>query len=96
MKKDLFHDRKLVVTSIKELFSNRGQFECLLGGSSTGKTVLFNQLSQEKNDAKNLSIIHLNMRRFGDADILKALLTYLEQTKLFKSSFNQFFPLFQA
>lgn len=81
MDKNEFYDRELIVESVRNSFSSKGQFVCLLGGKSTGKTLLFNHLSKEENNEQNLSLIHLDMRTFGDADILKALLTYLQNTK---------------
>lgn len=81
MKSNNFHDRELILKSVLSVMNNEGQFACLLGGKSTGKTLLFDHLSKEENNEKNLSLIHLDMRTFGDADILKALLTYLQNTK---------------
>lgn len=81
MDKNEFYDRELIVESIKDSLSLKGQFVCLLGGKSTGKSLLFDHLSKRKNNSKNLSLILLDMRAFGDADILKALLTYLQNTK---------------
>jgi Cdc6-like AAA superfamily ATPase len=81
MRNNSFFDRELILKSVNSIINNEGQFICLLGGKSTGKTLLWDHLTNAKNNEKHLSVIHLNMRTFGDADILKALLTYLEKTK---------------
>lgn len=94
MKSNNFHDRELILKSVLSVMNNEGQFACLLGGKSTGKTLLFDHLSKEENNEKNLSLVHLNMRKFPDGDILKALLTYLLNTKTEKTTqivFKSFF-----
>ncbi len=77
LEKNSFYDRELILQSIKSVIANKGQFVCLLGGKSTGKTLLFDHLTQPENNFKHNSVIHLNMRDFPQGDILKALLARL-------------------
>ncbi len=95
MNKDEFYDRELILQTIHRIIQKRGQFVCLLGGKSTGKSLMMNHLSRKENNYKHLSIIPLDMRQFPDGDILAALLTYLLNTRtescyeiVFKSIFT--------
>ncbi len=79
--KNTFYDRESILKSVNSIIHKKGQFVCLLGGKSTGKSQLWNHFTNPKNNAKHRSVILLDMRAFGDGDILNALLTNLKNTK---------------
>jgi Cdc6-like AAA superfamily ATPase len=80
MNRKEFYDRELIVASVRDTISLNGRFICLLGGKSTGKTLLIKYLSQPQHNFKHRCVINLNMRE-TQGDILKALLSSLLNTR---------------
>ena len=53
-------DQRHFLLELDETIRNKGEFICLLGGKSTGKSMLLKKFSIEKKD--NRKVIYIDMR----------------------------------
>ena len=74
--RDEVWDREELKGAIQDIIADCGKFVCLLGGKSTGKSLVLEYL--EKRNMETVFIVDLRVR---DKDILKALLTVLEKRR---------------
>jgi hypothetical protein len=72
MNEDNVCDRALLIAKINDILLQNGRFVCLLGGKSTGKSLLMRDFVKKRKEG---SVIRVNMRSFSkDGNILVALL----------------------
>ena len=80
--KDEVFDREEILSQFRSLIRERGNFVCLLGGKSTGKSLIFQHLQNSNFSEKNESVFIIDMRLYGvKRDMLESLLKSLSQTK---------------
>ena len=80
--KDEVYDREEILHSIRTLIRDSGNFVCLLGGKSTGKSLIFKHFEDPRNHEKHLSLINIDMRSYAEKrNILEALLKSLVKKK---------------
>ena len=85
MKKEVY-DREEILLNLRAITRDSGNFVCLLGGKSTGKSLIFRHFEDPRNHEKHLSLVNINMRSHAEKrNILEALLEYLADTKTHKS-----------
>jgi len=85
LKKEVY-DREEILHSIRTLIRDSGNFVCLLGGKSTGKSLIFKHFEDPRNHEKHLSLINIDMRSYAEKrNILEALLKSLAKTKTHNS-----------
>jgi hypothetical protein len=91
--KNEFYDREVILKNVHQIIQSKGQFVCLLGGKSTGKTLLFDNLRQQPNkyNYKQSNILHLNTREFLEGDILdSSLLSTLLGTQVERTGSKEY------
>jgi hypothetical protein len=67
--KDNMWDREELMSTLNTLASDTGQFVCLLGGKSTGKTLALNTLSKTQN-----SVIRIDGRMLTGGSIIESVI----------------------
>jgi predicted AAA+ superfamily ATPase len=78
MKKNNVWDREYLMQSLNMSTDIAGNFVCLLGGKSTGKSLVLKQFSLDQK--KNKRIIYVNMREYSG--IIRGLVDALSKSKI--------------
>ena len=89
--RDEVWDREELKRAIQDIIADCGKFVCLLGGKSTGKSLVLEYL--EKRNMGTVFIVDLRVR---DKDILKALLTVLETRRDYYVNLDNQTPTIEA
>jgi hypothetical protein len=89
--RDEVWDREELKGAIQDIIADCGKFVCLLGGKSTGKSLVLEYL--EKRNMGTVFIVDLRVR---DKDILKALLTVLETRRDYYVNLDNQTPTIEA
>jgi hypothetical protein len=96
MKKEVY-DREEILHNIRALIRRSGNFICLLGGKSSGKSLIFNHFEDPRYHEKHLSLIIIDMRSYAEKrNILEALLNAKTKTpnsiEVIKSTIEKVMP----
>jgi hypothetical protein len=85
IEKDEVYDREEIMETLKHIVGTRGNFVCLLGGKSVGKSLIFRQLEGAAKDSP--LIIYINMREWEkNMNMLAAVVTSLANTNVTKTA----------
>jgi hypothetical protein len=83
--KDEVFDREEILLNFRSLISKSGNFVCLLGGKSTGKSLIFQHLQNPKHHEKHDSVFIMDMRMYAEKrNILESFLHSLAQAESMK------------
>jgi hypothetical protein len=82
MEKNKVWDRKNLLQGLEDVARKRGNFVCLLGGKSTGKSLVLRKFSEQE-EVKNRKVIYVNMRA-GYASITYGFLTVVNKSNYAK------------
>lgn len=82
---DELYDCEEIFSYLLDILESKGNFVCVLGGKSTGKSLMFRHLEKKANC---FSIVKVDMRYYSEKrNILDALLRTLSKLKTFKMKF---------
>jgi hypothetical protein len=69
-------DRDELKGAVQDIIARRGEFFCLLGGKSTGKSLVIQHLEKLCLEGCNIGIVFVVNQRIEGSNILKGLMTF--------------------